>query len=174
MKLLLIDESKEKKYILCVAEIDHEAAPAARRILNKSRMKGQSDIHFITESPSRKRQILKNFSQVEFKIKNFSVEGFRENQARTLCLEALIENLDPNRTYGLIIEQDDYKIQSDKKTIQNALLRKGMNLQVEYRHEKSRFESLLWIPDTIAWCTAKGGIWKKELAKFSIENFYVP
>lgn len=173
MKLLLIDESKEKKFLLCVAEIDRQTAPAARKALNKSRMKSQADIHFISERPSRKKQILKNMSQIEFKVTNFSVEGLSENEARTKCLDALIDGLNPKLSYGLIIEQDDYKVQTDKKTIRDALIKKGMNLQVEYRHEKSRSECLLWIPDSIAWCSAKGGVWKKELEKFSIENLDV-
>jgi hypothetical protein len=130
MKLLLIDESKEKKFILCVAEMDRETAPAARKALNKSRMKSQADIHFISERPSRKKQILKNMSQIKFKITNFRVEGVPENEARTKCFDALIESLNPKLSYALIIEQDDYKVQTDKKTIRNALIKKGMNFKL--------------------------------------------
>ena len=32
-----------------------------------------------------------------------------------------------------------------------------------YEHLSPRMEPLLWIPDAVAWCWAKGGVWKDRV-----------
>lgn len=168
MKLLLVDESKAKNYILCVVELSKDRAADFRPRVNSVRKKGQSAVHFVSESPTRKRQILQKYSELDLSCVNYVVKGISETESRAMCLEALVESLDSTSTYEIIFDLDVNHLASDKRILQNNLARRGMRNQVEYRHEEPRFEQLLWLPDALAWTTARGGAWKSQLINFNL------
>jgi hypothetical protein len=168
MKLLLVDESKAKNYILCVVELPKDKAAHFRPLVNSVRKKGQSAVHFVSESPARKRQILQKYSELDLRCVNYVVKGISETDSRAMCIEALVEGLDVANNYEIIFDLDVNHLAADKRILQNSLARRGLGKLVEYRHEEPRFEQLLWLPDALAWTTARGGAWKAQLLKFNL------
>lgn len=173
MKLLLIDESKAKNYILCVVTINADLAPAARTIVNRSRKKGQRQVHFVKESSSNKRKILQNFAQVDSRVTFFSISGQSENFSRSACIGALIDSLNPQDKYSLVFDCDESQVNYDKRNLSEAISRRNLEIAVEYRHEEPHKECLLWLPDALAWCFARGGNWNLSLENFNVEAINV-
>ncbi len=62
-----------------------------------------------------------------------------------------------------MIEQDDSLVRSDQVTLYRAVRRNGVESSLVYEHMSPRMEPLLWIPDAVAWCWAKGGVWKERV-----------
>ncbi len=170
MQLILIDESKFKKYILCAVEIPQSQAPSARQTVNRARKKGQDSIHFVSESAQRKKQILGIYSSIELKCTNYVVKGLNENIARKLCIQALIDDLDTTKHYSIIFDLDVNHLQADRSIIAQALKNRSIVARVEYRHTEPKSETLLWLPDALAWTYAKGSDWKRELKAFAVKT----
>ena len=170
MKLLLVDESKARAFILCAVELNKENVARVRPLVNGVRKRGQSQVHFVSESDSRKRQILQVYSKLALICTTYTVRGMSETEARQLCIGALIDNLELAQSYEIIFDLDVNHLDADRRTIRQRLESRGMRHQVEYRHEEPKIEKLLWLPDALAWTTAKGGVWKSHLAKFAHTN----
>ena len=168
MKFLLVDESKSKKYVLAVVQIEGADTKLARRVLSDLRMKGQHYIHFVNEGASRKRRILSAISEINFQCTFLVSEMKNEKQARQECLIALVKSLNESEEYLIIFDSDDNHIVNDKKVIRSALQESGLTTSVTYRHERSRSQPLLWLPDILAWSFARSGVWSKSLSRFEI------
>lgn len=173
MKLILVDESKAKKYILCAVQIDQSDSPIARQTVNRSRKKGQDSVHFVSESAARKKQILGIYKQIEMTCTYYVVAGLTEGESRKLCLEALVEDLEINENYSIILDMDENHLKSDRSHIAKSLAKRGMTAHVEYRHAEPKSEALLWLPDALAWTYAKGSDWKKELKAFAFKESFI-
>jgi len=169
LKLLLIDESKAKKYLLCVVEINQRDAPKSRLAVKRARLKRQNTIHFVSESSNRKREILNVFANVEFKCVTYLVSGLKEKQAREMCLRAMLADLNPAENYSLIFDRDDNHVANDRRVIRSELDSLGMLKNAEYFHREPSDEALLWIPDAIAWASARGGEWKRLIDRFGVQ-----
>ena len=168
MKLLVVDESKAKKFILCVVQIEQEDVPATRVLLKRLRMKGQRRVHFVSESLSRKREILSTLSKAQISTKNYVIHGQAEGISREFCLRQMIADLEQSEQYSIIFDADVNHFLTDNRIMRSALEKRGMLQQVEYRHEEPEIEALLWIPDSIAWAYAKGGVWRKHTSDLEI------
>ena len=65
--------------------------------------------------------------------------------------------------HRLVIEQDDSLLRSDQETLYRAVRANGVEGQLVSAHLSPRLEPLLWIPDAVAWCWDKGGVWKDRV-----------
>ena len=164
MKLLVVDESKAKKFILCVVEIDQEDVPTTRVMVKRLRMKGQRRVHLAKESEPRKREILSTFNKAKFMSRTYVAHGMSERYARELCLRQMVADLQQSEQYSIIFDADENHSANDGRVIRSALQKRGMLSQVEYRHQEPSAEVLLWIPDAIAWAYARGGVWRKQIS----------
>lgn len=173
MKYLFIDESKAKDFLLCVVEIDASDVKDATKVVRSVKKKGQSTVHFVKESNSRRRQILSVYSKLDVKIKMFVAKGLSEGVSRQKCLEALILGLEPRTKYRIILDIDQTNFQRDRGVFIDFLPKKSALELISYQHEEPSRENLLWIPDAIAWSFARGGLWKQELEKFEIQTMQI-
>jgi hypothetical protein len=163
LRLILVDESKRKDYIPCAVEIDLALAPAARVALNRLRLKGQRSIHFVNEREARKRHIIEQYLKENFNATCFVVQGKVESLARRNCLEALVESLDPLEHYVLVFDRDETREQSDRLTLSSQLKLLGTTNNVNFFHSEPHEEKLLWLPDAIGWCYARGGGFRRKV-----------
>ena len=63
------------------------------------------------------------------------------------------------RSLGLVLAQDDSTLKSDRRILFEAAGKYGIRDQLTYHHLRAKQEPMLWIPDAVAWCLAKGGEW---------------
>jgi len=174
MKLLVVDESKAKKFILCVVQIEQEDVPATRVLVKRLRMRGQRRVHLAKESEPRKREILSTFSKARLISNTYVAHGMNEKYARELCIRQMVADLQQSEQYSIIFDADENHSVNDGKIIRSALQQRGMLSQVEYRHQEPSAEVLLWIPDAIAWAYARGGVWRKHISDLEMVVWETP
>jgi hypothetical protein len=63
----------------------------------------------------------------------------------------------------VVLEQDDSILQWDKKFLYRAVREAALVDTVRYVHHRGRAELLLSVPDAIAWCWARGGLWRERV-----------
>lgn len=171
MKAVFIDESKSKAYVLCAVFVNVDDVPRIRKGLNKLRLKGQSRIHFVSESDQRRRKILSHIRSLPIEIHFFEVKGNTEAESRKRCFAELIRKLPEGDYFEIWIETDANHVSLDKAVLSEALISEKRGSQVIFTHENSRSQILLWIPDALAWIKTRGGKWHKELNGFSFKVF---
>ena len=168
MRSVFIDESKSKGFLLCAVEVDAGAVPVLRRTVNSLRLKGQSDVHFVSESPRRKRQILSSLSGFDLRITLISASGSREPELRRACLEAFIRTLQWRTSYQIWLDQDDSHLALDRSTLSSSLALGGFSEFVTFGHSKTRYQPLLLLPDAVAWSSTRGGEWARRIQSMGV------
>jgi hypothetical protein len=169
MKAVFIDECKSKKFTLTAVFVDVDHIPGIRKSLARHRLKGQSRIHFVDESNSRRRAILATLSKHEFQTKFYVAEVDRESEARRRCLQALIETLVDGSSYQIWLELDENHLLLDRQTLSAEMANRQIDDFVVFRHESARNQTLLWIPDALGWVRNRGGEWLQALEQFPHE-----
>ena len=143
--------------MMAAVQIEGAEAKPALRVLSDLRMKGQQHVHFVNEGASRKRRILSEIAKIDLHCTFLVTEQKDEKQARQACFDALIRSLKKSEGYLIIIDSDENHLVSDKQVIRSALEKRGLTSLVTYRHERSRSQPLLWLPDILAWTFTRSG-----------------
>lgn len=164
MTSLFIDESKENDYLIVVAAVADGDVNQMRAATAALRLKGQQRIHFVKESPQRRRAILQAFADLGVRTYLFSAHGVTDVAARQWCLESVVDLAAEVKARRIVLETDDSIVDSDKRTLYRSLDSRGMRETVSYGHQRAAAEPLLWIPDAVAWSHQKGGEWKNRAA----------
>lgn len=85
-----------------------------------------------------------------------------ELERRAECLRELINDV---ATYPgpshLVIDKDDSLLMRDRECLIEFSRKAGCKERLQYEHTKSATDQLLVIPDAVAWCWAKGGVWRE-------------
>jgi hypothetical protein len=168
MKAVFIDESKSKAYVLCAIFVNVEEVPRIRRDLNRLKLKGQSRIHFVSESNRRRRQILSVYRSLPIEVRFFVTRSESEARGREKCLRELVKALPFGDYCELWIEADSNHLELDKAVLTNALNAENKSSNVIFTHSDARTQILLWIPDALAWVRTRGSDWHKEFRGFDI------
>jgi hypothetical protein len=163
MRSIFIDESKSKGFLLCAVEVDSNEVPELRRAISSLRLKGQSDIHFVSESPRRKREILSRISGFGLRVLFIRGYGAKETVLRRASLEKFVSQLLPRTNYQVWLDLDESHLAMDKKTISLALASNGLSGFVTFTHSKTRQQPLLLLPDALAWARTRGGEWNHRI-----------
>ena len=166
MKAVFIDESKSKAYVLCVVFLPLDQIPAIRKGLNKLRLRGQSRIHFVSESDRRRKQLLSYFRKLPIEVCFFEIKGRSEAESRSWCLQEFVKSLPENQYFEIWLETDSNHLALDKAVLTSSLAAGKKSSQVVFTHTDSRSQVLLWIPDALAWVRTRGGDWLKEFKGF--------
>ena len=162
-KWAFIDESKSNSYIVAAAVVESHSAPGIRKTLQGLRMKGQRRIHFSTESDARRKTLLSKIST--FDCRYFVIESSLkiEFDARRDALSSLVAFLIGENVTTLVVELDESIQTHDRRTIEAVIRDQNSKALVNYRHESPFLECLLWLPDAVAWVSAKGDHWATRL-----------
>jgi hypothetical protein len=164
MSALFLDEHKSRGYIVAATEIAATDIKSMRRDVRNLRMKGQSRIHFTKESDRRRRIILSEFVRSGVQSHVYISSAKRDGTAREECLSALIADVAKLGVTQIVLERDDSVVKFDRQVLFRELVAQGLGGRaIQYRHERSRDEPLLWIPDAIAWSYGRGGEWRDRI-----------
>ncbi len=148
---------------MAAAALPSRGLTNARKELRAQLLKKQPRIHFKDERDSRRRQILDVICQQGWRVGLFTASPKRESIARGVCLDAIIQYVAAIGGMRLVIEVDDSVLQADKRMLFSAVERVQLAEGFTYSHMRARNEELLWVPDAIAWCFARGGEWRKRI-----------
>lgn len=159
MTTLFIDEGKRQGYLLVAAAVADGDAGGLRRAVTALRTPGSERLHFVHESAGHKRKVLAELARLEVRTTVFQATGLDDRAARAWCLEQVVEFAVAVGADRIVIETDDSIVQTDKRTLFQALVTRDLREQVRYEHRRAASEPLLWVPDAVAWSYGRGGKW---------------
>lgn len=140
-----VDESKARGYIIVAAVVPSGQATHLRKALRDLRMKGQRRIHFVEESPRRRRELLSAMVALDCQARVYRIRDAPELAARGACLRSMIDDMALLNARRLVLERDESMATHDKRVIRSALIAHDMQGQLSYSHEAAASEPLLWI-----------------------------
>ncbi len=158
---LFVDESKSGAYLLVVAcALPAQLGPSRHR-MKQFLMPGQRRLHFNSERDSRRHQIIDGILELNVRSTIYQAPPrVNELDGRQTCIERLGQDAITQTAELIVFERDDSLVRHDRRTLHRVLLGPDGQPMVRYQHLRPYEESLLWIPDAIAWCWAKGGTWR--------------
>jgi len=137
---------------------------SARSELRKLLLPNQRKIHFTSERDSRRRFIITQMIKIGVTATIYAAPpGIHELAARQACLRELALDARHRNAEMLVIERDDSTLEHDRRTLFESLGSARHVDAVRYEHRRPHEESLLWLPDAIAWCWSKGGSWRERV-----------
>jgi hypothetical protein len=161
---VFVDESKSKGFLLAATYVPCGSVSRLRAEVAGLHLPEQVRIHFTSESPKRRKQILAaliaagDISTIIYDATAYEADGKAGRDAAIAQMAASAAQIPAAR---LVLERDDSVVDQDRQMIKAQLIAAGVVSQVGYDHLRAREEPLLAIPDAVAWCWAKGGEWRK-------------
>jgi hypothetical protein len=156
---VFVDESKSKGYFVAAAAVSPLEVTQVDRELRKLTRRGQSRIHFSSESDPSRKALLDQMKNLRVAVQLYVVRGHSDKDARRLCLEALVADVSESRAARLTLERDDSLVSADRRIIRAALVKHDYVNDLVYQHVAPSEHSVLWVSDAIAWCQQAGGHW---------------
>ena len=155
-----VDESQRERYMICAAIISPSDLQATRRALRGMLLPRQSRLHFVSESPQRRRSLLDAMCELPVRARLYT-SAEKEPVARQRAFEALFAVLLVLKGQRLVIErreasQDD----RERRLIAQAVRRGVAPTDLSYCHLLGREEPLLWVADAVAWAYGAGREWR--------------
>lgn len=158
-----VDETKAKGLVVVAAVADPRHLATARKALGDLRLKGQERIHFKSERDSRRKAICSVIVALPVQVHVYDAASLPEREGRTMALRMLVSDLAELSATRLVIEQDDSLVKADRQTLYSATRGHQIQDRLSYEHVRAKHEPMLWIPDAVAWCLAKGGHWSGRI-----------
>jgi len=159
---VFVDESKTKGYFVAAAAAAPENVTNIDKGLRRLTRRGQSRMHFNSESDPSRRTLLARMAEMDVQVQLYVVRGYSDKAARIMCLQALVSDLAGAGVTRLLIERDDSIMAADRRIIRASLIENEYLDQLHYQHVSPADHSVLWVSDAVAWCHQAGGEWIKR------------
>jgi len=154
-----VDESmRPGRYIVACVLIEGTDLGETRRLL-RSLTRGGSRLHFMSESPQRRKELLVAFAALSVSVLGWTARlghGVREFEARERCLIRLIGELQRRSVDQLVIESRERQDADDEVIIHRHRRREPT---LVFEHKRAVSEPALWIADGAAWALGAGPVW---------------
>jgi hypothetical protein len=162
---VFVDETKEHCYLVAAAVVQPNVLTATRQSIKSLIMPRQRRLHFESESNARRDKILAAYTTgPDISAVIYDASSYRKDRdARAACLRSLVGDLREMQAERLVLETDDPALQEDKRILYQEVRKAGIE-DLTYMHMRAYEECLLAIPDAIAWCWRRGGIWRAKVA----------
>jgi hypothetical protein len=158
------DESKAKGFVLVAASVPCGDHSRARDALERLTLKRQVRIHFRREDDARKEKILEALLELGcIAATVYDARGRSDKEGRDVAVARMAEDAARGLAQRIVVETDDSVVAADKLIIASRLLAAGRDRQTSFHHMRASEESLLALPDTLAWCYAKDGAWRRRV-----------
>lgn len=162
---IFVDETKDRGYLIAAAVLLPRDLGPARTALRQLLLRGQRRVHFAKESDPRRRAIVSTMGTLGAAVTIYDASAITSaRDARAACLEAVVSDAADLDAHRLVLEQDDSLLRSDQQLLYRQVRKAGCDQRLTYEHMRPSAECLLWVPDAVAWCWAKGGDWKRRVS----------
>lgn len=160
-----LDESRRgDAYALAAVLVADRDRVGLRREAGDLLLPGERRFHMAKERPARRRQAIevmrRTVERGEVVITSVRAAG-SEEEARRVCLEALVLRLERKGADRLCIERRDETRDRQDRRIIRSMVERRLTSQ-SYEHRSPTEERLLWFADILAWAatspTAKKGL----------------
>lgn len=161
---LFVDESKEGTYLLVVASVVPEELAALCKEMRGHLRPGQRSVHFSKEANGSKTAFLRAIEASSITAVVYRAPIRRDEMAaREACLRAVARAARHSGARMIVIDRDDSVIVHDRRWLFQELGGDESSAEVRYEHRHRHEDPLLWVPDAVAWCWHRGGIWPGRL-----------
>lgn len=156
---IYVDETKQQGFVLVAGVVVASDQGDIRRTLRELTKPGQNRIHMRNENDARKRQIADAVGRMPVTawVYKSSDRACAEKDARAACMRRVVEDAVAEGIDHLVIEQDDSMVRWDSQALIDATRDLGVRETFRWEHNRARTETLLSVPDVIAWCYGKSG-----------------
>lgn len=168
-RLLFVDETKAKGYLVAVATATEGQASSVRRDVRALRMRGQRSVHMQSEGARRRRLIADTVAGfagagVQAVIYDASAVPGTDLNRRARALREIVADTARTREQARIIfDLDQTLLGFDRRHLVEAVREAEARAFITYDHVRFADDSALTLPDVIAWCWARGGDWRRRI-----------
>ena len=164
-QLAFIDESlRPGKYLLACVVVESQRAGELRRAVRHLMLPGERKLHFKTESPRRRRELLVAFGALDVTATVYICRtrlGRNHEKARAECLGQAVRDLQKSdEPVQLFIERRDGLDEADGIVVRRA--RRSAPLLL-FEHLEPDHDPLLWLPDCFAWPVGASADWRRRV-----------
>ena len=158
------DESKAKGFVLVAASVPCGDHSRVRDALDRMTLKRQVRIHFRREDAGRKEKILAELIELScISATVYDARRHSHKKGRDLAVARMTDDAARGQAQRIVVETDHSVVAADKLVIASRLLAAGRDGRTSFHHMLASEESLLALPDAVAWCYAKGGVWRRRV-----------
>ncbi len=159
---IFVDESQRVRYIICAAVISPKDLQVVRSELRSLRLPRQSRLHFVNESPKRRRCLLDAMSELPVRARLY-ISFEKEPIARQRAMKALLIDMMSLGGQRLVIEcRESSQDEQERRLIAGAMRQGAAPVDLQYSHLRAREEPLLWVSDAVAWAYDSGQQWRSR------------
>ena len=161
---IFVDESKDKGFLLAASSISCADIGRLQSEISSLLLRRQVRIHFRREQEARRLRILEALTTAgRIRTVVFDATRFDSMKAgRVAAITRMADYAAAVRASRIVIESDDSAAEQDRKVIRRQLAAAGLDGIVGVDHCRACEVPLLAVPDVVAWCYAKGGIWRQR------------
>jgi hypothetical protein len=157
------DESKASGFVLAASYMPCGEVPRIRGVVDHLRLQRQVRIHFRREEDSRKERILAALIELGcISSVVYDAQGHSLKDGRDLAIARMADDCALAAIGRIVLETDDSARLQDKQIISARLTMAGRETQTSFTHMRASDDGVLGVPDTVAWCYAKGGAWLRR------------
>lgn len=157
---VFVDESQRVRYMICAAVVSPDDLRAVRRGLRGMLLPRQGRLHFVNESPQRRRVLLDAMRELPVRTRLYT-SAEKEPIARQRAMEALLVDMRALGGQRLVIEcRELSQDERERRLIATAVQRGAAPADLSYGHCRAREEPLLWVSDAVAWAYGAGPEWR--------------
>lgn len=161
-----IDETKAKRYLVVVVACPDESLRVARSALRRLVLPGQRSIHMKSEADRRRRTIATSVAGLAAeRIAATAIVvsgGGHEHNLRERALREVVNVAARSGGGSLLLDLDPTQERRDQRVLIEAL-RDHATTPLSFSHARLADEPLLTLPDVVAWCVARGRIWRGRI-----------
>ena len=163
-----IDESvRGRSYGLCATLVPKDGLAKARRHMRSLLAPGQRRVHFVSESPRRRRALLRDIAKIPCQSTIHVAVGGGQVDARAAALKSLVTELANRNVDRIVLDSRRGQDHRDRSVIA-SVLGADTGMRIHYQHLSSADEPLLWIPDAVAWSWGRGGQWRSSIEELGL------
>lgn len=145
-----VDESKHPDYVIACTFIDSHLLDSARRELRAALLPRERRLHFKSERPGRRRQLISMMTGLHASAYVYVGTHHRHADSRRAALRALVGDALALHAQRIVLETDESVVVSDRRVLATSL--RGRSEPFRYEHLRPSEEPLLWVSDAVAWC----------------------
>lgn len=159
---VFVDETKRRGLLIAAAAVAPAQLDPARRTMRSLILPRQRRLHLVKESDGRRKKILDAIVELAPAVTLYDATAHPPKRQREACLRALAADLMTARVQRLVLERDEALEELDREVLYQQVRRLDY-ADLRYEHLRAHQEPLLAIPDAVAWCWSRGGIWQDRV-----------
>ena len=157
------DESKARGFVLAASYVPSHDVSRLRGVVTGLMLRRQVRIHFRREDDDRKERILTALIEAQcISTTVYDAARHSDKTGRDIAIGRMTDDAAQLQAVRIVVETDDSAKAMDKLIIARRLAIAGRERLTSFHHMRASEERLLAIPDTVAWCYAKGGSWRRR------------